>query len=280
MKKSRGVYIILFNTVFLLLIEIVAHIKSESVSILGEAVHMSSDLITVGVGLLATFVSSRYTGGSNYTFGLIRIEVLAAALSLILIWAPSLYLVHMSIFRYFNPQKINEEVVLITGILSFIINVINFLVSVKMNKSANADLSITSIYIHALSDLAQCIGLIISGVVLHINPKLTIVDILAAFFSTIVCFCGSFGLLKEVVYMLLDKSPVEVERVRQSIMQVKNVIAINDMHLWCVNRSTRVSMINITMKHGAVHEDVLRECKNVLKQEYSINMSTVEIRTE
>ncbi|KAI5168068.1 cobalt-zinc-cadmium efflux system protein, partial [Nematocida sp. AWRm79] len=270
MKKSRGVYIILFNTVFLLLIEIVAHIKSDAVSILGEVFHMAGDLVTVGVGLLASFVSSRCTGGPNYTFGLVRIEVLAAVLSLILIWTPSLYLVRLSIFRYFNPQKINEEVVLITGILSFIINVINFLVSVKMNKSSNADLSITSIYIHALSDLTQCIGLIVSGVLLQINPELTIVDILAAVFSTIVCFCGSFGLLKEVVHMLLDRSPVEVEKVRQSIMQVKNVIAINDIHLWCVNRSNRVSMVNITMKQGAVHEDVLRECKNVLKQEYSI----------
>ncbi|KAI5132380.1 cobalt-zinc-cadmium efflux system protein [Nematocida ausubeli] len=280
MKKRQGVYIILFNTILLLVLEILAHMKSGSVSILGEVFHMASDLVTVTVGLFGTFIATKYSGGVNYTFGLVRVEVLAAVASLILIWLPSIYVVNLSISRYFNPAAIDRDVVVITGFASLVINLVNFFVSLRMTKSRDTDMSVTSIYIHALSDLTQCIGVLVSGLVLYLDPSFVIVDLIAAVFSACVCFYGSLGLLREVLGMLLDKSPVDVNMVRMRIMKVDKVISVNDIRVWCISRGNRITMANITVENGAESEKILWECKKILRKEYSISLSCIEVHKE
>ncbi|KAI5189713.1 cobalt-zinc-cadmium efflux system protein [Nematocida minor] len=277
MKKSKGVYIILFNTLLLLAVELFAHHKSHAVSILGEVFHMAGDLMTVGVGLCASFIMQRWSGGDRCTFGLARLEVLAAAISLFLIWSPSIYLVHLSVGRYFNPVPLDRHILLGTAFFSLVVNLVNFFVSLHMNKRCTGDMSITSIYIHALSDLMQCLGLCLSGLVLYIDSSLVIVDLLAAILSTAICFYGSLGLAREVAMMLLDASPVDVESVRNSLMSVSHVESVTDLKVWSISRSNRATMARVSLAEGAQHTEVVRECREVLHKEYSVGISNIEV---
>ncbi|KAH9386519.1 solute carrier family 30 (zinc transporter), member 2 [Nematocida major] len=280
MEKTNGVYIILFNTVLLLMVELVALKKSKAVSILGEVLHMAGDLLTVGVGLAASFISSKYTGGKRYTFGLARVEVLGAAVSLVLVWAPSVYLVYLSVGRYLNPKPISREVLLVTAFISLLINLVNFIISVRMQKRSGSDMSISSIYVHALTDLMQCMGLFVSGIALYIDPSLIVFDLLAACLSTIICFYGSLGLAKEIAMMFLDASPVDVESVRSRLLQVSSVKDVSDLRIWCTNRNSRMAMVGIDVFENASAKNALYECKEILAREYHIGTSCIEVRCE
>lgn len=277
MKKSNGVYVILFNTVLLLVVEIIAHHKSKAVSILGEVFHMAGDLLTVFIGLSATYIVTHFSGGDRYPFGLARLEVLATAVSLLLIWGPSVYLIKLAITRYFHPVPLNRQVLLITASFSLVINLVNFIISIRMSRHCGNDMSVSSIYVHALSDLTQCLGLFLSGLALYFDPSLVLVDLVSACFSTVVCFCGSLGLAREVGCMLLDRSPVDAGRVRNSLLKVKSVGSVSEVRVWDIGRRARMAMVKVCVEEGSSPKDALIACKEVLRTDYAVTTSNVEI---
>lgn len=276
MKKSKGVYIILLNTVLLLVIELVAHQKSNAVSVLGEAFHMAGDLLTLGVSLLASWLVVRYRP-PGYPFGLARLEVVATAISLLLIWGPSVYLIKLAVTRYFYPAPVDRRILLITAGLSLIINMVNLTISVRMAKESSSDMSISSIYVHALSDLTQCLGLFFSAIALYIDSSLTLVDLLAACFSTTVCFCGSFGLAREVGRMLVDAPPVDPDKIKERLLKVDNVEYVYDVKIWDVGRRERVAMVQMHISENTYPREALHAAKNILHTDYAVTVSNVEI---
>ena len=71
---------------------------SGSLAIMGDAVHMISDLASLLVSLIAIWVGSRQPKKS-YNFGFARAEVLGALVTVMIIWYVSGVLVYLALHR-------------------------------------------------------------------------------------------------------------------------------------------------------------------------------------
>lgn len=276
MKYSSVMYIVLFNTSLLFILEIVAHWKSNAVSILGEAFHMLSDLLTVGISVGATYVSSRYKGTKRCTFGLERLEVLCSALSILLLWIPSVFLLYLSVQRFYSPKSVDRHILLSTSSVSLLINLINLSLSVWLNHKT-CDMNVTSLYLHALSDLAQSIGMFISAFALYINNDWIFVDVFCSSVGAVICFCSSLKLLKEVITILMDISPISVSDVRETLLGVSSISSVEDIRVWSLNRRNTIAMAKISLFHGESQKETLALCRDLLKRNNSICYSNIEV---
>ncbi|KAI5186276.1 hypothetical protein NEHOM01_1365 [Nematocida homosporus] len=276
MKHSNGMYIVLVNTILLLVVELVAHYKSNAVSILGEAFHMMGDLMAVFLNVSSNWISRRYRGGKQCTFGLERLEVLSAALSLVFLWVPCGSLVYISFKRLWNPEEINREILLSTAGFSCLVNLVNFGVSFWMNRKSN-DMNVTSLYLHALTDLIQSVGMCLSALALYINKSWLVVDLICSIVGAALCFVGSIRLVREIVRVLLEVSPVEVDRVTEVILGVPAVASVEDLKIWSLNSRSKLLMSKITLFKGERNDETLLACKEALKRAYGFAYTNIEI---
>lgn len=277
MKYANGVmYIILFNTVLLLSVEIAAHYKSNAVSVLGEAFHMLSDLTNVLLNIISSAISHKYRGGKRCTFGLKRLEVISSGISVILIWIPAVVLVYISIGRLISPQPINKTILMGASGFSLFINIVNFAITFWLNRKTN-DMNVTSLYIHALTDLSQALGICLAAAVLYINEKWVFIDFICALFSAAICFGGSIGLFRDVVRILMDISPVDPQGVHDIILGVPGVSGVNDLKIWSVTRRESAVMGKISIFKGESFDKSLFMCKEALMKNYDFSYINIEL---
>lgn len=278
MKHANGMYLILGNTVVLLVVEIVAHYKSNATSVLGEAFHMLSDVVSVCLSIGAAFVLRRFKGSSQFTFGLERLEVVSSCLSLVLLWVPSFYLLYLSICRLAEPEEIDRAVLLAVSLLSLSINLVNLGISVYLNRRSN-DMNISSLYMHALTDLIQSLSMCASGIALFINSEYVVVDLICTVAGTAVCLGSSLGLAKDVFRMLLDISPLDVKAVREALLGLPAVEAVDDLKIWGLNRRNTLVMAKLAVFPGEQHQEVVLHTKELLRKLFGVTYSNVEINS-
>lgn len=268
--------VILLNTVFLLLLELAAHWKSNAVSVLGEAVHMLSDLLTVLLSLGSAWAAKRYRGPARCTFGLERLEVLASAISLLSLWVPSVYLLFLAVKRVFHPAHVDRHVLLLASCISLCINLVNFAVARRASEKTGS-MSLSSLSLHAFADLMQSLGMFLSASVLFLNPNYVWVDLLSATVCTVVSVYASLGLAGEVCCMLLDASPVSVSDVKESLMGVPAVESVESLHIWCLSRRHAVLMAKVCVFPGESRKACVSCCTDVLSRDYNFTTTNIEI---
>ena len=75
--SKKVLYTTLILTISFALLEYIGGLLSNSLALLGDSFHMFSDVIALGFSLIALLFSSKKPN-KKYTFGFVRLEVLAA----------------------------------------------------------------------------------------------------------------------------------------------------------------------------------------------------------
>jgi len=121
-KKMSKIILICF---LFLIAELIGGILANSLAILSDAAHLSSDLSGFIISLFSLYIGRRKPN-SKYTFGFYRAEVIGALASVITIWILTGILLKEAIDRLINPSEINAGVMLITSIFGLICNLAMF----------------------------------------------------------------------------------------------------------------------------------------------------------
>ncbi|KAI5181529.1 cobalt-zinc-cadmium efflux system protein [Nematocida sp. AWRm80] len=224
-------------------------------------------------------VSHRYIDRilNRCTFGLYRLEVISSIINVILLVIPNLYLITMSIKRYYAPEKVDREIVLYVSILSIIVNIVNFYIAHKATSSSSSDISDTSVYLHALNDLIQCIGITITSLVLYINQDYVIIDVIMNIVCIVISTISCIRMIKEIIQIILEMSPVDVSEVKERMLEITHVQSVEDIRIWSLDRQQRIAMLKILIFPEESPSEILHKCKTILKQEYQISYSNIEI---
>lgn len=118
MKKMIKISII---CTFFLFAEIIGGIIANSLAILTDAAHLTSDLSGFIISIIAIYIGKKKPD-KVYTFGYYRAEVLGALVSVITIWILTVLLIQEAIERIINPSEIYVPVMLLTAIIGLISN--------------------------------------------------------------------------------------------------------------------------------------------------------------
>ena len=89
-----------------MVVEVVAGIASNSLALLSDAGHMLTDVLGMGMALAAIQLASSGSQRRHHTFGLYRLEILAALANAVLLFGVAGYVLYEAISRIGDPPEV------------------------------------------------------------------------------------------------------------------------------------------------------------------------------
>jgi cobalt-zinc-cadmium efflux system protein len=140
------------------LVEGAAGLWSGSLALLGDAGHMLTDAGGLALALVAAQLSTR--GPSRrFTYGLGRVEVVAAVLNGLLLFALVAWIAVEAVHRLRAPPPVQGVVALVVAVLG---SVVNLAVATILRRGAPS-LNLRAAMLHVLGDLLGSLAAIASG---------------------------------------------------------------------------------------------------------------------
>ena len=99
------------------------------------------------------------------------------------------------------------------------------------------NISLNAAYIHALSDLALSIALLIAGLFIWWKPTWQVADPVCTLVFSIIVICSTVGVTKASLSVLMEKVPqgVHWDEIHDAICQVSGVSDVQELHIWSIS---------------------------------------------
>ena len=263
-------------TIFVLGIEIVGGILSNSLALLSDAAHVFSDSLSLIMSWLAIYLSTR-PATSSRTYGYHRTEVFAAFINGVSLIAISGWIFYEATQRFIEPEPVKSKEMLVVAIIGFIANLaIVWLFHGEGHKSLN----VRSAVLHVIGDALASVGVIVGGVVIYWTDWFVVDPILSGGIGIIILI-GSFRVTKEAVHILLEASPkhADAHKVAACINAIDSVKDVHDMHIWslCSNYLALSTHVSIAEDASRSSHELRQEINDKLQTQFSIFHTTIQI---
>ena len=256
------------------MIEFGVGLATSSLALLSDAAHMLTDMIGVGLALVAIVVANRKSGSPHRTFGMYRAEVLAALANAVLLFGVAGYVVYAAATRFVDPPAVPGLPVLIAATLGLLANICSFLL---LRKGSTESLNVRGAYLEVLSDLVGSIGVLISGAVTLLFGWRYADPIIGVAIGLFV-LPRTWALARHSLNILFQHAPerVDVPEMITALGGLRGVTEVHDLHVWTLTSGMEVVSAHLTMRDGADQQCVLRAAQDLLAARYHIDHATLQ----
>ncbi|MGY1855533.1 cation diffusion facilitator family transporter [Modestobacter sp. SYSU DS0290] len=232
-------------------VEVVGALLSGSLALLADAAHMATDALGIGMALAAVTLAQRPARGRR-TFGLQRIEVLAAVANGLLLLLVGGYVVVEAVRRIGNPPEIHSGWMLGVAVLGLLVNLGSLAL---LRRGQGESLNTRGAYLEVLGDALGSVAVIVAGVVIW-TTGWTGADVVASLAVGALVLPRAWSLLREALDVLLEAAPrgVDLADVRTHVLGVPGVLEVHDLHAWTIT-----SGLPVLSAHVVVTDEVLAE---------------------
>ena len=226
--KGRNLFISILLNIIITVAQVIGGILSGSLSLLSDALHNFSDVLS----LIVSYIANRYSkkkASFDKTFGYKRAEIIAAfvnASSLIIV---ALYLIYEAIVRFIHPQEIESGLVIWLALLGIIANGFSVLL---LKKDSKDNMNMRSAYLHLLTDMSASVAVLIGGLLMKYFNWFWVDSVLTLLIAFYLIVMG-YDLLKNSfrVLMLFSPEDVDLKEIREAISAFPEIKNVHHMHL-------------------------------------------------
>lgn len=250
------------------IIELTGGLLFGSVALISDALHMLFDMLAYVMAFGASYTAERFNGGQSWSYGLHRVEPVAAFLNGVFLIPMVGYIVWEAYQRFLDPVKIDPVFTLVIATGGLLVN----LGSVYLLEGDEMSLNERGAFYHLLGDAGGSVAVIISTVaVAWFN--LPVADPIAAVLIALLVLWSAGKVLRESISILLQRSPIDSRELKDELSSLKRVERVNDLHIWQVcsqltvgtvrlidtatsleeRRETRAQVHELLTKHGVDH---------------------------
>lgn len=182
-------------------IEFAGAIWTQSLALLGDAWHMFSDALSLGLALLAVY-RKRIKEKSNA-------EMIASIINVILMFIVIVWMVIEAIERIGQPREVMGFYVSVIAFLGLIINII--VVKQLHHDNSEKSLNHQAALLHVIGDLLGSIAALAAGLIIYLTGWLLIDPVLSLFISLLL-LVATLNLSKQVWLNLTGKEHSHIHR--------------------------------------------------------------------
>ena len=213
------------------LVEAVAGWRGGSLALLADAGHMVTDGAALGLALLASWIAAR-PPSARHSFGLGRVELLAALLNALAMLAVVFGIGVEAWSRFQSPQSVDGALV---GVVAMIGLGVNLLVAWKLSHGQD-NMNVRGAFLHVMGDVLGSVAAIVAGLVVWATGWTPIDPLLSLLIGGLV-LAASLRLLRDAVHGLLDGVPfaVSLPQLGRELAAVPGVTEVHDLHVWSLS---------------------------------------------
>lgn len=271
-KEKKVLVLCLLITFTVMIVEFLGGWFTNSLALSSDAGHMLTHFLALAVGLFAMTLATRKVG-PEFSFGLYRVEVLAALFNAFFLFLITLYIFYEAYQRLMHPEDVAATEMLLVAIVGLIVNlVVAFLLLKGTNRK---DLNIKGIFYHMLADTVSSVG-VIGGALLIRFTGFDRIDPLISIFIGILILVWIGSLVRDVSKVLLARAPEEIDIKKLRKRVIKKVVEVRDMHdihIWTITSGMYNLTAHVVVDNIPVHSTipVSDKINKLLRREFKIS---------
>ncbi|MDT0529828.1 cation diffusion facilitator family transporter [Micromonospora sp. DSM 115977] len=259
----------------LMVVEAVAAFRTGSLALLSDAGHMFTDVLGIGMALAAIAATRRAGADPQRTFGLYRLEVLAALANAVLLSGVAVYVVIEAVRRFGDPPEVLAGPMLVVAALGLLANIGAFAL---LRSGAKESINVHGAYLEVLGDLLGSLG-VIGAALLIATTGWWWADPLVAVAIGVFILPRTWRLGRAALRILVQAAPehLQVTAVHDRLAAVPGVAEVHDLHVWTLTSGMEVASAHLTMAPGAEVGAVLGAARAALHDDFHIEHATLQI---
>jgi len=275
--KGRLFAAFLLLAVFMV-VELVAGFATESLALISDAGHMLTDVLGLGMALAAIQLASRGTERRHQTFGLYRLEILAALANAVLLFGVAVYVLIEAVRRFDDPVEVLTGPMLVVACLGLVANLIAFAL---LREGAKESLNVQGAYLEVLSDTVGSVAVIVGALVIRATGW-TWVDPVVGVAIGLWILPRTWRLGSQAVRILVQAAPpgVDLDQMQADLAELAGVVDVHDLHVWTLTSEMEVASAHVMVGQGIETHAVLDQARDLLRDRYGISHATLQVEPD
>lgn len=198
--EKRTKYVV-FLTAITMVAEIFFGLKTHSMALLADGIHMGSHVLAIGLSWVAYVIVRRVSGNENYKGSSNKILSLSGYSSGLMLLVFAFVILFEAVERILNPSVIQYKEAIFVAVIGLVVNIVCAIL--LHHEHEHSDHNIKAAYLHVIADALTSVTAI-TGLTAAMIWNIPWLDALGGIISSIVIIKWSLGLLKDSGKILLD----------------------------------------------------------------------------
>lgn len=279
MAIRRRLGVALVATAAVALLEFWGGAVSHSLALLSDGVHVCTDVLALGLALLAAIGAAR-PPDPRRTFGYGRIEVLGALLNGTVLLVATVAIVYEAARRFSAPVEPSAGLMTAVAAIGLIVNAG---VGLSLRSSGKMDLNVRAALFHIFGDALGGAAVILGGIVIGLT-QLAWIDPLLSLFVAAIIVVGVIRVLRDATNVLLESVPSDVNAgdLIAHIGRIPGVVGVHDLHIWSIGSGAHALSAHVLLDDRRLSEaaEVMRDIDECVKAHFGIAHLTIQFECE
>lgn len=252
---------------------------TDSLALLSDAAHMFIDVLGIGLALAAIYAASRAAvrgaRSPQRTFGLYRLEVLAALANAVLLFGVAGYVLVAAVRRFADPPEVLAGPMLVVAAAGLVVNLVAFRL---LRTGARDSLTVRGAYLEVIGDLLGSVGVLVAAFVIQVTGW-RYADPIVAVAVAVFILPRTWALARAAVRVLVQAAPehLDVHAVRGTLAAVSGVRDVHDLHVWTLTSGMDVASAHLSVDPATDLGNVLSDAREALQDGYGIDHATLQV---
>jgi cobalt-zinc-cadmium efflux system protein len=262
-----------------MVVEAVTAFLAGSLALLSDAAEMLTDAVGIGMAVAAIGLADRSFREGSRTFGVYRLEILAALANAVLLFGVAGYLLVEAGLRLAGDEPdVSAVSMLVVGFAGLGVNVIVFSL---LRAGARESVNVAGAYLDAVTDMLGSVGVVAAGIILA-TTGWTYADPIAAAAIGLWVLPRTWMLAARSLRVLIQAAParLDVDMLRVDLAAVPGVVDVHDLHVWTLTDEMDVASAHLVTGSGVDAHGVLDHARDVLRDRYEIAHATLQVEPD
>ncbi len=261
-----------------LVVQVVVGVITGSLALLSDAGHMATDALGLGMAAAAIHAASTARAHPHRTFGLYRLEILAALVNAALLFAVAGYIAYEALTRLHDAPEIASAPVVIVGVVGLVVNGIAFML---LRAGAKDSLNLQGAYLEVMSDMVGSFGVIVAAVVWGFTGWVWVDPVVGVGIAVFI-LPRAWKLGGDALRVLIQAAPARLDlaALETEMGAIDGVVDVHDLHVWTLTSEMEVVTAHLVVTAGTETHGVLDQARALLADGYGINHATFQVEPD
>ena len=254
--------------------EVATGIVAGSLALLADAGHMLTDALALAGALVAARLAVRRPGGP-WTFGLGRVEILAAQANGITLLLVGIWVVYGAVRRLVSPPDVHGGIVLVVALVGV---VVNLAATIVLSRADRESLNVRGAFLHVATDLVAFIGTAIAGA-LVLATGWDRFDPIAGLLVALLMMRSAWSLLRASGRIFMEASPpgIDPQAVARALAADADVSEVHDLHVWTVTSGFPALAAHVLVSPDTDCHNARRRLQHLLEEQFDLHHVTLQV---
>jgi cobalt-zinc-cadmium efflux system protein len=258
--------------------EAVGGVLTDSLALLSDAGHMLTDVAGLGMALAAISMANRRSAHPGRTYGLYRLEILAALANALLLFGIAGYVLVEAVNRFDDAPEVPGIAVLVVATAGLLANLVAFGL---LRDGARESINVEGAYLEVLADTVGSMG-VIAGAAVVAATGWTWVDPAVGVAIGLWILPRTWRLARQALRVLIEAAPtrVDLERLSADLAALPGVVDVHDVHVWTLTSDMEAASAHLMVRAGTDSHGVLDQARDVLRDRYGVGHATLQVEPD